>query len=280
MKTLLILIFTVALSGCRTSGTGLNLISPQQEASQGAQYAAQVEKEYKVMKDPVLQSYINNLGRKMVAQVENPMFEYTFAVIDSSEVNAFAIPGGHMYVNLALLKQAENEAELVGVLGHEIGHVVHRHGTKRMTDAMLVQIAAAGTAIAVGNEKGGQYYGMGVMLLGQGGLLHYGRQAELESDHTGVDILYRSGYDVNGLASFFKKLQKLEEAHGAKRGGLSDLLRTHPPSADRIKEAQAYIAKLPPQKKSIVSTPEFEAMKAYVAPMTPTPPAPPKKKTG
>ncbi|MCC6277289.1 MAG: M48 family metalloprotease [Oligoflexia bacterium] len=264
----------IGLIGCAGSGTGLNLYSYEQEASMGAKFAQQIKKEYKLMNDPFLDSYIRRLCSKMVSRgIENPHFDYQCHVVDSSEINAFAIPGGHLYVNLALLKEAESEAELIGVMGHEIGHVVHRHGTKKMTDAALVQLAAAGTAKAAGrnNEQTGALAGMGVMLFGQAGLLHYGRKAELESDRTGVDILYRIGYDVQGMPSFFKKLAAIEKSRGVSGGGLSDLLRTHPRSDDRVREAESYIATLPRQQNPMLNGPEWDGLKTYVAKLTPTP---------
>ena len=274
LSALSALIFASLVSGCSSSGTGLNIFSFDQEAQQGQQFAGQIEKEYKIMHDPKLDSYIKSLGKKMISKgVDDPHFEYTFEVVDSSEVNAFAIPGGHLYVNLALLKEATSESEIVGVVGHEIGHVVHRHGMKRMTDATLLQGLAIGTSAALG-ENTGKYAGMGILLFGQAGLLHYGRNAELEADHTGVEILYRTGYDDHALVSFFQKLQKIEETRGVKAGGLSTLLATHPPTADRIRIANEYIATLPTQKSPIVSSPEFEAIRAYIAPMVPSKPKP------
>jgi beta-barrel assembly-enhancing protease len=261
-------------TGCRGSGTGLNFFSYQQEAQEGAKYAVQIEKQMPVMTDPVINNYIQTLGKRMISQgIENPPFEYTFKVVNSSEINAFAIPGGHLYVNLGLLKEAGSEAELVGVLGHEIGHVVHRHGTKRMTDAMLLQMAAIGTSVAVGKEKG-QYAGLGVLLFGNAGLLKYGRQAELESDRTGVEILYRTGYDGRAMAGFFEKLAKLEEQKGAARGGLSHLLATHPPSIERVEHARQYLSTFPPQQNPKTSTPAFEELRRHIAPIVPLKPQP------
>jgi predicted Zn-dependent protease len=276
MRLLLQCFFCLILVGCASSGTGLNIFSYDEEAQQGQQFATQVNHEYKIMHDAKLDAYIQRLGQKMITKgLEDPHFQYTFNVVDSSEVNAFAIPGGHLYVNLALLKEAESESEIVGVVGHEIGHVVHRHGTKRMTDATLLQALAKGTAAVVG-EGGGQYAGLGVLLFGQAGLLKYGRNAELEADHTGVDILYRTNYDVHALSGFFQKLLKIEQQRGAKAGGLTQLLATHPPTAERIHLAEEYISTLPAQKNPQTNSPEFEEIRKYIAPMTPTKPAPPK----
>jgi predicted Zn-dependent protease len=259
-------------AGCSSSGTGLNIYSYQQEENIGRQYSEQINKEMKIMQDPTLRNYINNLGHRMISQgIDDPHFEYQFAVVDSSEVNAFAIPGGFLYVNLALIKEAENEAELVGVVGHEIGHVVHRHGTKRMTDASLVQLAA-GLAAKAGGQNQGAFYGLGVVLFGQAGMLKYGRNAELEADRTGVDILYRSGYSPRAMASFFNKLLQIEKSKGAERGGLTELLSTHPATADRVRLAEARAAELPARPTAVLNTPEFEKIKAYVAPMKPSAP--------
>lgn len=273
LKTAGLGVFVILQMACAGSGTGLNFYSYEQEAQEGQKFASQIEKEMPIMQDPKLSAYITGLGRNLISKgLDSVPYAYTFQVVDSSEINAFAIPGGHLYVNLGLLKEVKNEAELIGVIGHEIGHVVHRHGTKRMTDAVLLQVAAVGTAAALGKEKNGELAGMGVILFGQVGLLKYGRQAELESDRTGVDILYRTGYDVSGMSSFFEKLQAIENQHGAKRGGLSELLSTHPPTKDRIHEASEYSQTLPKQNSPRYSSPEFEEIRSYIAPMTPSKP--------
>ncbi|MBK9293826.1 MAG: M48 family metalloprotease [Oligoflexia bacterium] len=264
MKAASLILLLIFLSACG-SGTGINFYSYQQEEAMGAKYAVQVSKEMRIMNDATLNAYVKSLGARMVAQgIDNAPFEYKFHVVDSKEINAFAIPGGYLYVNLGLLKEADNEAELVGVLGHEIGHVVHRHGTKRMSDATLLQLAAVGAAKATGNDNG-QYVGLGVMLFGQAGILKYGRNAELEADRTGVDILYRTGYDSVGIVSFFQKLQKIENEKGVRRGGLATLLSTHPPTHDRIEQANNYRGQFNRQNNARLNSPEFLKIKAYVA---------------
>jgi beta-barrel assembly-enhancing protease len=263
-------------TGCRGSGTGLNFFSYEQEAAEGAKYAAQIEKQMPIMTDSVINQYIRNLGTRMISRgIEDPKFDYSFKVVNSSEINAFAIPGGHLYVNLGLLKETANEAELVGVLGHEIGHVVHRHGTKRMTDAMLLQMAAVGTSVAVGRDgKTGQIAGLGVLLFGNAGLLKYGRQAELESDRTGVEVLLRTGYDGRAMAGFFEKLAKLEQQRGVRASGLSQLLATHPPSQERVNHALGYLNQFAPQQNPKTTSPEFEELRRHIAPMVPLKPQP------
>jgi predicted Zn-dependent protease len=276
-KNHLRLLFLLVFAGCASSGTGLNFYSYDQEATQGQQFANEINHSYKIMNDPKLDAYIKQLGHKMISEgVSDPHFQYTFEVVDSSEVNAFAIPGGHVFVNLALLKEATSEAEIVGVVGHEIGHVVNRHGTKRMTDATILQGLAQVTSAAVG-QKGGQFAGMGLLLFGQAGLLKYGRNAELEADHFGVDMLYKTNYDVHALAQFFEKLLALEQKYGVKGGGLSELLATHPPTADRIRIVNDYIRTLPPQKNPQTNSPQFEEIRTYIAPMIPTKPQAQKK---
>lgn len=273
MKLLIIaLSMTALLTGCAGSGTGLNLYSPSQESQLGDQYHAEISKQMKIMNDPVLNNYVNQLGQRMISKgIGNSEFKYKFHVVDSSEVNAFAIPGGHVYINLALLKEAENEAELVGVVGHELGHVEHHHGAKKMTDAQLLQLAGQVASKAAG-QNGGRWVGLGVSLFGTAGLLKYGRNAELESDVMGVDILQRTGYTTQALPSFFKKLQKIENERGVLGGGLSELLATHPPTGERIAAAQAHIAQLPAQNNPIVNSPEFEKIREYIAPMKPSKP--------
>jgi predicted Zn-dependent protease len=272
MRTSLILLLFnfLLISGCASSGTGLNIYSYQSEEEEGQKFAEEVKKQDPIMNDPKLDQYITHLGKMMIEKgVDDPHFDFTFNVVNSSEVNAFAIPGGHVYVNLALIKEATSEAEMIGVIGHEIGHVIRRHGTKRMTDALLLQVAAVGAESAISDQTSAQVAGVGIAFFGQAGLLMYGRHAELEADQTGVDILFRTGYDVQALPQFFKKLLSIEEARGIKGGGLSELLATHPPTALRIQKAEDYISTLQKQQNPKENSKEFDSIRRYVAPMTP-----------
>jgi len=239
----------------------------------GANFAQQIEKEYPMLNDPWLDNYVATLGRKIISQgVPDPKFEYKFRVVNSPEVNAFAVPGGYLYVNVGLLKEAETEAELVGVWGHEIGHVIHRHGTKQATDSVIVQGAVvAGTELSKGKlGDNAQYVGMGALLFGKAGLLKYGRNAELESDVTGVDILYRTNYDAYAMPNFFRKLLALEKQRGAGgNSGLGQLFSTHPPTNDRIERCEKMIQERGPQTNPIKVTDAFLEMKKRVATMDP-----------
>jgi len=267
-------VFVLACSG---SGTGLNLVSYDQEAQLGSQYATEVERQYPMLNDPWLDNYVANLGRFMITKgVPDPKFEYEFKVVNSPEVNAFAIPGGHLFVNVGLLKAATTEAELVGVWGHEIGHVVLRHGTKRLSDAMLLQTLAGLSAEATKGRLGenSQYVGLGVLLFGQGGLLKYGRNAELEADQFGINMLYATNYDGNALAGFFRKLLKIEQEHGVSSSGLSQLFATHPPTQERIDRAEALVHQRGPQQNPIEVTEAFQEMKTRVASINPPKPKP------
>ena len=183
--------------------------------------------------------YVSDLGHRLAAQSENPELDWAFYVLDSSVINAFALPGGKVFISRGLLEQMSNEAQLAGVLGHEIGHVTARHGNERMTQALGVQILVAAAAIGgeASDSEWGQYLGLGTAGAGELYLLRYSRSNELEADALGVRYMSSLGYNPVGQ---IQVMEILREAGGGSGG--PEWLATHPAPDTRISDLEALIA--------------------------------------
>jgi predicted Zn-dependent protease len=190
---------------------------------------------------------------------------FTIKVLDTEEVNAFALPGGFFFVNTGLILKADSEAELAGVMAHEIAHVAARHGTKQATKGELAQIGMIVASIAVPYSMAGYGAMQGANLLIPMGFLKFSRSMESEADYLGLQYLYKSGYDPTSFVDFFEKLQSMEKK---KPGSVAKVFATHPMNEDRIKKAQDEIQKiLAPKPEYVVNTSEFNDVKARLAMM-------------
>ena len=242
---------------------GFNNFSVEQEIQLGQQAAAEVERELPILpaSDPVSQ-YVRNLGQKLAAQVPEPKYPYSFKVVNQKEINAFALPGGPVYVNLGTIQAADQEAELAGVMAHETSHVYMRHSTRQASKQMIAQVPAAILGGLLGNGVGGQLARVGLQF-GVGSIfLKYSRDAEREADRVGAKIMYEAGYDPHGMVKFFQKLK--EES----RAGGPEFLSDHPDPGNRAKEVTAAISQLPP-KNFIRNSAQFSQVKQLVARMKP-----------
>jgi predicted Zn-dependent protease len=227
------------------------------EVRLGQQLAAQVDHEAKFIDDPVITEYINRVGQNIVLHSDAKV-PFTIKVIDSDEVNAFALPGGFFYVNKGLILAADNEAEVAGVMAHEIGHVAARHAMENQTKANITQGLLIAGSIFLG--------GLGGMLINQGaqfgallGFMKFSRNAESEADMLGVEYLWAAGYDPNAMSTMFEKLAAKNKK---KPGTFSKLFETHPQSVDRMEASRALIARFPEREEYVVSTSEFQRVKA------------------
>jgi predicted Zn-dependent protease len=246
--------------GHRGIGKGVNFYSLDKEQAMGRELSQQVEHDAKILKDPVIDEYINRVGQNLVLHSDAKV-PFTIKVIDSDEVNAFALPGGYFYVDTGLIMAADSEAELAGVMAHEIAHVAARHATRNMTKSDLFQIASV-PLIFVGGPVGyavGQAAGLALPM----GVLKFSRDAEREADLLGMEYSYAAGYDPQSFVDFFEKLEA-KEKH--KPGFVAKAFSTHPMTADRVKAAQREMdTMLAPRKQYIVDTSEFEQVKARLA---------------
>jgi predicted Zn-dependent protease len=244
--------------GC---GRGVgNWYTVEGQVARGRVYAQQIEAQVKLVNDPVITEYVNRIGQNLVRN-SDAQVPFTIKVIDSDVVNAMALPGGFFYVNSGLILAADEEAEMAGVMAHEIAHVAACHYGREMTRANLLQLASL-PAIFMGGALGYGIYeglGLGIPLT----FLHFSRQFEAEADYLGVEYMYRAGYDPSAFVSFFEKIQAMEKK---KPGTLSKAFDTHPQTPDRIEKTQEEIRKILPAKQQYtVTTSEFDEVKARLA---------------
>src|ERR1035438_8080466 len=249
--------------GNRNVGCGRgagNWYSLDKQVAMGQQYAQQIEHAAKLITDPVVIEYVNRVGQNLVRNSDSKV-PFTIKVIDTDEINAFALPGGFFYVNSGLILAADNEAELAGVMAHEIAHVAARHATKNMTRAQIWNIASV-PLIFIGGPVAyaiSEVASLAVPL----GFLKFSRDAEREADLLGLEYDYAAGYDPEAFVEFFEKL-KLDEKK--KQNLVAKAFATHPMNADRIKAAQDEIRKyLPDRTEYVVDTSEFEDVKLRLA---------------
>lgn len=214
---------------------GWNLFSMDQDVKMGQEYAQQIEREVQVVNDPALHNYVNKIGQRLVGAIEGQKFPFTFKVVNDPSINAFALPGGPMYVNTGLIAAADSEAQIAGVLGHEIGHVMLRHGTNQASKANLIQIPAM---IAAGLfDKGGITGALTQLGIGLGAnsvLMKFSRTAENDADLFGARLVHRAGYNPVELARFFEKLQS-QNGNSSK---MAEFFASHPNPGNRTKNIE------------------------------------------
>ncbi len=250
-----------AIGNRKIGGRGLgDWYSLETEIRMGKQYAMQVESTVKLVQDPVVTEYVNRIGQNLVRN-SDAQVPFTIKVIDSDEVNAFALPGGFFYVNSGLILAADEEAELAGVMAHEISHVAARHGTRQMTRAQWANIGTI-PLIFIGGGIGYGIYeaaGLGLPLT----FMKFQRNFEAEADYLGLQYMYKTGYDPQAFISFFEKIQAKEKK---KPGTIAKAFASHPQTPDRIAASQKEIATILPAKPQyIVSTSEFDDVKSRLA---------------
>ena len=248
--------------GNRGVGKGVNFYSLDKEIAIGKQLAQEVERQAKVVTDPVIAEYINRVGQNIVRNSDAKV-PFTIKVLDSEEVNAFALPGGFFFINSGLILKADSEAELAGVMGHEIAHVACRHGTRNATRGEIAQIGMIAASIAIPYGWTGYAIRQGAGMAIPMGFLAFSRANEREADHLGLQYMYKAGYDPAAFVDFFEKIETLEKK---KPGSIAKVFLTHPMTDDRIKASQEEIQKdLTPKPEYVVNTSEFNDVKARLA---------------
>ena len=245
--------------GDRNVSGKVNFYSLEKEIALGKQLAQQVERGSKVVNDPVVSEYVNRIGQNLVRNSDAKV-PFTIKVIEDPSVNAFALPGGFFYVQTGLILKADNEAELAGVMAHEIAHVAARHGTRQATRGEIAQLATIPLIFMGGAAAYGIYQASGLLV--PLSFLKFSRNFEAEADYLGVQYMYKAGYDPTAFVDFFEKIQTLEKR---KPGTVGKLFSSHPPTDDRIKKSQQEIAGLKPRPEYVVTTSEFNDVKARLA---------------
>lgn len=244
--------------GNRGVGGGLNLYSLEKEIALGKYYAQEIERTAKLVDDPVVAEYVNRVGQNLVRNSDAKV-PFTIKVIDSDEINAFALPGGFFYVNSGLILRADEEAEMAGVMAHEIAHVTARHVTKNMTKAEIAQWAML--PLLIFGPAGWAGYGIyqASNFLIPMTFLKFSRDAEREADFLGLQYMFAAGYDPNAYVSFFEKIRAEEKR---RPGSIPKIFASHPPTPERIQKTQSEIAQiLPARNEYVVSTSEFDMVK-------------------
>ncbi len=239
---------------------GMDWYSTESEIKMGKQYAQQIEQSMKLIQDPVVNEYVNRVGQNLVRNSDAKV-PFTIKVVDADEINAMALPGGFFYVNSGLILAADDEAELAGVMAHEIAHVAARHATRGATRSQLANIMTI-PLIFVGGGIGyaaREAAGIGLPLT----FLSFSRGFEAEADYLGVQYMYKAGYDPNEFVNFFEKIQAQEKK---KPGSLAKAFATHPQTPDRIQKTQEEIATILPAKDQYIeTTSEFNDVKSRLA---------------
>jgi predicted Zn-dependent protease len=234
----------------------IDFYSLNKEVALGRQLAADVERQGKFIDDPVVTEYVNRVGQNLALHSDAKV-PFTIKVLDSDDVNAFALPGGFLFVNKGAILAADNEAELAGVMAHEIGHVAARHGVEQASKATIANYAFIPLIFVTGGLGAIAYqaYQIGVPLT----FLKFTRGAEAEADRLGAQYLWAAGYDPNQFLTFFEKLEK-KEKH--KPGTLSKLFGTHPPTPDRIVKVHDLLARFPDREEYVITSSDFNRVKS------------------
>jgi predicted Zn-dependent protease len=236
-----------------------SIISQEKEIALGKQYATEIERNAKILTDPVINEYVNRVAQN-IARNSDLQVPLTVKVIDSPEVNAFALPGGFLYVHSGLLRAADEESQLAGVIAHEVAHVAARHWASQMTKATLAQWASLALIFVPMSYPVymgvAQAYLNGVPLA----FLKFSRSAEAEADYLGIQYMYKAGYDPDSYVTFFGKLIDLERRSP---GSVPKIFADHPPTPERILKSEEAIKEiLPKRDQYLVSTSEFEDIKS------------------
>jgi len=243
--------------GSRKVGTCVNFYSIEKELALGKQLATEVQKQAKMVEDPLVTEYVNRLGQNLVRNSDAKV-PFQFQVIEGEAPNAFALPGGFIFLYSGLLKIASEEDELAAAMAHEIAHVAARHMTCQATKSQIANIASLPASILLGG-LGGYAIRQGAGVAIPTAFLHFGRKDESEADYLGVQYMYAAGYDPNGAISIFEKIESLNRKHP---GLIDRVFSTHPMDADRIQKTEAEIQRILPDKPEyIVNTSEYTAIR-------------------
>jgi len=244
-------------------------VSTQQEVDMGTKYAAQISQQLPLIHDPESLRYVKWLGDSLARTTDDRNLDWHFSIVDAKEVNAFAVPGGWIYVNRGLIERATNMSQLAGVIGHEIGHVTRRHSIRQQQKGQGANVITSLACILTSACSNGLAQA-GVQVIGGGVFAKFSRNDEAEADQEGVRTVIRAGIDPHGIPEMFRIL--LDERK-AKPGTLDEYFATHPMEEDRIAATNALIAQYPPEQLEglRMDSPEFQDFKRHLATLPPSP---------
>ena len=241
------------ISGSRFGDT----YSLEHEAKMGEEYSQEIEHGAELIRDPIITEYVSRIGQNLVRNSDAKV-PFTIKVIASDEINAFALPGGFLYVNSGMILAVEDEAELAAVMAHEIAHVAARHATRQMTRSDIFNVASFPLVFVSGGA--GLILQEALNVATPLGVTKFSRSFESEADYLGVQYMYKAGYDPEALITFFERVQATQ---GKRPGFMAKAFSTHPQTLDRIRKVQKEIARiLPPRDSYVVSTSEFDEVKS------------------
>ncbi|MFN2433348.1 MAG: M48 family metallopeptidase [Gemmatimonadota bacterium] len=250
-----------ALTACASAGPNkgqFNLVSLQEEWQLGDQLHRDVARQMDLVNDPVANDYINLLGQRLAAQTYYRQLPWRFHIVNDPAINAFAVPGGHLYVHTGLIKATDNVAELASVMAHELAHGVARHGTENLTKQYGFGAIAS---LVLGNNPA-IYQQLLAQVVGGGLFAKYSRDAEREADRLGLDYMYAAGYDPTGMVTMFQEL--LAQRRNSP-GGLEKFFSSHPLTEERISNTRALIAQLPPRGNLILRDARFDEVRSRMS---------------
>ena len=258
-STLALVLVGFLAAGCGSAGGGgdFNLISIEEEWQLGQQLSGEIARQVKINNDPALNAYVRNMGQKIVAQTNMANLPWNFYVVDDPSINAFAVPGGHVYVHTGLIAHADNASELAGVLGHEISHVLARHSTEQISRQYGLQILAG----LVLGQNPNQLAQIVASIVGTGALARFSREAEREADELGIRAMHAAGYNPAGMASMFEEL--LAQQKGSP-GRVEQFFSTHPLTEERLRDSRNRAQQLG-SANTITDEPAFQDVKRRAA---------------
>ena len=239
------------------AASDINIFTDAEELQFGREFVAQHEQQVRIHRDPVVTNYINDLGQALVRHSKRPNITYTFKVVETKGINAYAVPGGFIYVHLDLIRAAKNESELAAVIGHEIGHIVGRHSMKRLTQVYSLEIIKQ----LILDEDDSEFKKLVADVLAAGLLFRYSRDHERESDVYGVQNVYDAGIAPEGAATFFETLRATRRTAPS---AIEKFLSTHPMPNERVLNVRYQISKLPPKSGLRTDSSRFQRIKRRI----------------
>lgn len=258
-NTLIVVLAMLLAAGCGSGGGGdFNLISIEEEWQLGQQLSQDVARQVRFNNDPAVNNYIRSMGQRIVSQSPAPFNQlpWQFHVVQDSSINAFAIPGGHIYVHTGLIANADNAAELAGVMAHEISHVVARHTTEQISRQYGLSMLAS----LVLGQNPGVIQQIATQIVAGGALARFSREAEREADELGIRAMFEAGYNPNGMASMFEEL--IQHRGSGQPGRVEQFFSTHPLTEERIRDSRARAAQL--GNRGITDEPEYQSIRRRI----------------